>query len=57
MINEEDHDPGVGYNIAILDDDVDENMLKNDIDNDGDIINSFNIFSKPDDDRDVEFDE
>jgi hypothetical protein len=53
----EDHDPGIGDNIAILDDDVDENMLENDIDDDDDIINPFNIVSEPDDDTDVEFDE
>jgi hypothetical protein len=55
--DEEDHDPSVGDNIAILDDDVDENMLKNDIDDDDDIINPFNIVSEPNDDTYVEFDE
>jgi hypothetical protein len=55
--DEEDHDLGVGDNIAIPDDDVDENMLENDIDDDDDIINPFNIVSEPDDDTDVEFDE
>jgi hypothetical protein len=54
---EEDHDPSVGDNIAILDDDVNENMLKNDIDDDDDIINPFNIVSEPVDYTDVEFDE
>jgi hypothetical protein len=54
---EEDHDLGIGDNIAILDDDVDENMLENDIDDDDDIINPFNIVYEPDDDTDVEFDE
>jgi hypothetical protein len=43
--DEEDHAPGVGDNIAILDDDVDENMIENDIDDDDDIINPFNIVS------------
>jgi hypothetical protein len=55
--DEEDHDLGIGDNIAIPDDDVDENMLENDIDDDDDIINPFNIVSEPDDDTDVEFDE
>ena len=55
--DEEDHDPGVGDNIAVLNDDIDENMLENDIDDDDDIINPFNIVSKPDDDTYVEFDE
>jgi hypothetical protein len=32
-------------------------MLENDIDDDDDIINPFNIVSKPDDDTDVKFDE
>jgi hypothetical protein len=39
--DEEDHDPGIGDN-AVLDDDVDENMLENDIDDDDDIVNPFN---------------
>jgi hypothetical protein len=43
--DEEDHDIGVRDNIAIPDDDVDENMLENDIDDDDDIINPFNIVS------------
>jgi hypothetical protein len=43
-IYEEDHDPCVGHN-AVLDDDVDENMLENDIDDDDDIVNPFNIVS------------
>ena len=55
--DEEDHDLGVGDNIAILDDDVDENMLKNDIDDDDGIINHFNIVLELDDDTYVEFDE
>jgi hypothetical protein len=54
--NEEDHDPGIGDN-AVLDDDVDENMLENDIDGDDDIVKPFNIVSKSDDDTNVEFDE
>jgi hypothetical protein len=54
--DEEDHDPGVGDN-AVLDDDVDENMLENDIDDDDDIVNPFNTISEPDDDTYVEFDE
>ena len=60
MTDEEDeeyHDLGVGDNISILDDDVDENMLENDIDDDVDIINPFNIVSELDDDTNVEFDE
>jgi hypothetical protein len=32
-------------------------MLENDIDDDDDIINPFNIISEPHDDIDVEFDE
>jgi hypothetical protein len=32
-------------------------MLENDIDNDDDIVNPFNIVLEPDDDIDVEFDE
>jgi hypothetical protein len=52
-------EPGVGDINAVLDDDVDENMLENDIDDDDDddIINRFNIVSEPDHDTDVEFDE
>ena len=48
--DEEDHDLGIGDNIAILDDDVDENMLENGIDDDDDIINPFKTISEPDDD-------
>jgi hypothetical protein len=55
--DEEDRDLGVGDNIAIANDDVDENMLENDIDDDDDIINPFNIISEPDDDTYIEFDE
>jgi hypothetical protein len=47
---------GIGDNV-VLDDDVDEDMLENDIDDDDDIINPFNIVSEPDDDTDVELDE
>jgi hypothetical protein len=54
--DEEDHDPGVGDN-AVLDDDVDENMLENDIDDNDDIANPFNTISEPDDDTYIEFDE
>jgi hypothetical protein len=54
---EEEHNLGVEDNIAILDDDVNENMLENDIDDDDDIINPFNIVSEPDDDTYVDFDE
>jgi len=54
---EEDQDLGIGDNISIPDDDVDENMLENDIDDDDDIINPFNIVLELDDDTDVEFDE
>jgi hypothetical protein len=32
-------------------------MLENDIDDDDDIINPFNIISEPNDDIDVEFDQ
>jgi hypothetical protein len=55
--DEEYHDPGVGYNIVILDDDVDENILESDIDDDDDIINTFNIIYEPDDDIDFKIDE
>jgi hypothetical protein len=55
--DEEDRDLGVGDNIAIANDNVDENMLENDIDDDDDIINPFNIISEPDDDTYIEFDE
>ena len=55
--DEEDHDLAIGDNIAILDDDVDENMLKNDIDDNDNIINPFNIVSEPDDDTYVKFNE
>jgi hypothetical protein len=55
--DEEDHDAGIGDNIAVLDDDVDDNMLENDIDDDDDIVNPFNVVSEPDDDTYVDFDE
>jgi hypothetical protein len=55
--DEEDHDPNIGDNFAILDDDVDENKLKNDIDDGDDIVNPFKTISKTDDDTNVEFDE
>jgi hypothetical protein len=55
--DEEYDDLSVGDNIAILDDDVDENMIENEIDGDDDIDNPFNIVSKPYDDIDVDFDE
>ena len=58
--DEEDHDLGIGDNIAIPDDDIDENILENDIDDDDDdddIINPFNIISELDDDQYVKFDE
>ena len=41
----------------MLDDDVDENMLKNYIDDDNDIVDPLNIVSKLYDDTDVEFNE
>ena len=47
---------GVGDN-AVLDDDVDEEMLKTSIDDDEDIVNPLNTVSKPDDDTNVELDE
>jgi hypothetical protein len=40
-----------------LDDDIDENMLKNNIDDDDNIINPFNIVSAPDDDTNVKLDD
>jgi hypothetical protein len=43
--------------VSVLDDDIDEDMLENDIDDDDDIINPFNIFSEPDVDTDVELDD
>jgi hypothetical protein len=57
--DEEDREdePGVGDNAPVLDDDIDEDMLENDIDDDDDIINPFNIVSEPDVDTDVELDD
>jgi hypothetical protein len=57
--DEEDreYELGVGENAPVLDDDIDEDMLKNDIDDDDDIVNPFNIFSKPTVDTDVELDD
>jgi hypothetical protein len=57
--NEEDGEDeiGVGDNVLALDDDIDEDMLENDIDDDDDIINPFNIVSKLDVDTDVELDD
>jgi hypothetical protein len=49
-------EPGVGYN-AILDDDVDKNMLENDIDDDDDIINPLYTIYEPDDDTYVKLHE
>jgi hypothetical protein len=43
--------------MPVLDDDIDEDMLENDIDDDDDIINPFNIVSEPDVDTDVELDD
>jgi hypothetical protein len=54
--DEEDHDPSIGDN-AVLDDDVNGNMLENDIDDDDDIVNPFNIVSELDDDIYVDLDE
>ena len=57
MLDEEleEVEPNVGDN-AVLDDDVDEDMLKTDIDDDVDITNPFNIIYEPDD-INVELDE
>jgi hypothetical protein len=55
--DKEDHDPGIGDNIAILDDDVNENMIESDIDDDDAIVNPFNTIFEPNDDTDVELDE
>jgi hypothetical protein len=59
LADEEDKEdePGIGDNASILDDDIDEDMLENDIDDNDDTINPFNILSKPDADTDVEFDD
>jgi hypothetical protein len=54
---DEEDEPGVGDNSPVLDDDINEDMLENDIDDDDDIINPFNIVSKPNVDTDVELDD
>jgi hypothetical protein len=38
---------GIRDNVPVIDDDIDEYMLENDIDDDDDIINPFNIVSEP----------
>jgi hypothetical protein len=43
--------------VPVLDDDIDEDILENDIDDDDDIINPFNIVSEPDDDTYIELDD
>ena len=44
--------------MPVIDDDIDEDMLKNDIDDDDDdIINPFNIVSEPNVDTDVKLDD
>jgi hypothetical protein len=43
--------------VLVLDDDIDEDMLENEIDDDDDIINPFNIVSKPYVDTDVKLDD
>jgi hypothetical protein len=57
--DEEDREDeqGVGDNAPILDDDIDEDMLENDIGDDDDIINPFNIVSGLDVDIDVGLDD
>jgi hypothetical protein len=59
LTNEEEgeDEPGVGDNAPVLDDDIDEDMLENDIDEDDDIINPFNIVSEPDVDTFVKLDD
>jgi hypothetical protein len=47
-------EPGIGDNVPVLDDDIDEDMLENDIDDDDDIINPFNSVSERDVDTDIE---
>ena len=51
----EEVEPNVIGDNAILDDDVDEDMLENDIDDVVDMVNPFNTFEP--NDIDVEFDE
>ena len=59
MTDEEDREdePSVGDNAPVLDYDIDEDMLRNDIDDDDDIINPFNIVSEPDVDIDINLDD
>ena len=47
LTDEEDREdePGVGDNVPVLDDYINEDMVENDIDDDDDIINPFNIVS------------
>ena len=52
----EEVEPNVIGDNAILDDDVDEDMLENEIDNDVDMVICFNTFYELDD-TDVELDE
>jgi hypothetical protein len=47
----------VGDNAPFLDDDIDEDMLKNHIDGDDDIINPFKIVSEYNVDTDGELDD
>ena len=51
-----EEESSVGAN-AVIDDDVDEDMLKNDIDDDDDIVNPFNTIFESNGDRNVELDE
>ena len=54
---DEEDEPGVCDNVLVLDDDIDEDMLENDIDDDDDIINPFNIVYELDVDTGVELDD
>jgi hypothetical protein len=56
--DEEDREdePGIGDNVSVLDDDIDEDMLENDIDDDDDSINPFNSVSEPNVDTNIELD-
>jgi hypothetical protein len=58
LTDEEDREdePSVGDNAPVLDD-IDEDMLKNDIDDDDDIINPLNIVYEPDADTYIELDD
>ena len=50
-VSDQEHEkvePNVGDNV-VLEDDVDEDMLKNDIDDDADIVNPFHTIFEPDD--------